>query len=83
MAVVVTTEISKKFLILLDGARTVHTDIPELNVLMKKAAEGLGVKGHIVGFNQKSLLYGPADIEAHLGKDGRYYVLDTARYYFF
>ena len=24
-------------------------------------------------------LYAPADIEGHLGKDGRYYLLDTAR----
>ena len=47
---------------------------------MKRAAEALGVKGHIVGFNQKALIFGPADIEAHLGKDKRYYVLDTARY---
>jgi RNase P/RNase MRP subunit p29 len=60
----------------------VHTDIPELNVLMKKSAEAFGVKGHIVGFTQKVLCYGPADIEAHLGNDGRYYVLDTARWVF-
>ncbi len=26
------------------------------------------------------MLAAPADIEGHLGKDGRYYVVDTARY---
>ncbi len=25
------------------------------------------------------LVYGPGDLEGHLGKDGRYYVLDAAR----
>jgi hypothetical protein len=48
---------------------------------MKAAGEALNLKGHIAGLSkyQSNLCYGPGDIECHLGKDGRFYVLDFAR----
>ena len=59
---------------------------------MKNAADFIGMKGHLVGFREQKLIYGPGDqlllrtimifvgdIEAHKGSDGRYYVLDAAR----
>lgn len=43
----------------------------------------MNLKPHIVGADREgnggSLIYGPGDIEGHLGVDGRYYVLDFAR----
>ena len=42
---------------------------------MKEAAKTLNIKGHNVGQGRLRKLYAPADIECHLGKDGRYYVL--------
>lgn len=49
-----------------------HADIPELNDAMAEASKQLGLCGHRV---KDKFLYGPGDIEAHLGTDGRYYVL--------
>ena len=63
-----------------DGGITVHKDDNVLNEMMKKAAEKLNIKPHVVGMrNQTDTLYAPTDIEGHKGGDGRYYVLDTAR----
>ena len=51
-------------------------DIEELNELMREAARKINLKGHVVG---DKLLHAPGDIEAHLGRDGRFYVVDCAR----
>ena len=51
-------------------------DIEELNELMREAARKINLKGHVVG---DKTLYAPGDIEAHLGRDGRFYVVDCAR----
>lgn len=44
-------------------------------------AEKLNVKAHEVGLTSESskLLYSCADLEGHLGKDGRFYLLDFSR----
>ena len=34
---------------------------------MKKAGKRLNLKGHLAGLNSSKLLYGPTDIEAHIG----------------
>ncbi len=48
-----------------------------LSALMKDAASKIGLAPlPLVGGN---LLYGPSDIEGHLGPDSRYYVVDFAR----
>lgn len=63
-----------------DGGITVHKDNPTMNEMMQKAAAILNIKPHVVGMrNQTDILYAPTDIEGHIGSDGRYYVLDTAR----
>ncbi len=47
---------------------------------MERAGKRLNLKGHYCGVQgNKQFLYGPCDIEGHLGMDGRYYVLDFAR----
>jgi hypothetical protein len=33
-----------------------------------------------VGRTEKKFIYGPGDIEGHMGLDGRFYLLDFARY---
>lgn len=47
---------------------------------MEQAAKSMNIKGHYVGSDQEKLIYGPGDIEGHLGSDGRFYLLDFARY---
>jgi len=64
-----------------DAGKTIHFDDPLINKKMKAAGQKLNLKGHYVGIKQPSTkkMWGPADIECHLGQDGRYYVLDFAR----
>ena len=59
-----------------DAGRTVHADDLRMTQLMKEAGMWLNLKPHLVAGTS---LYGPADIEGHVGKDGNMYVLDTAR----
>eukprot|EP01125_Pyxidicula_operculata_P011059 TRINITY_DN3612_c0_g1_i10.p1 TRINITY_DN3612_c0_g1~~TRINITY_DN3612_c0_g1_i10.p1 ORF type:complete len:1231 (+),score=183.36 TRINITY_DN3612_c0_g1_i10:494-3694(+) len=62
-----------------DGGKTVYDTNPKVRDLMKKAAEKLNVKGHLVGPNADTEIYGPCDIEVHVGYDNRAYILDFAR----
>ena len=50
-----------------------------MNQLMAIAGERLNLKTHSVGPGGVAHVCGPADIEGHQGKDGLYYVVDTAR----
>lgn len=68
-----------------DGGSTVRgrescrdTDLSDLAF---EAARRLNLKPHIAGLNEDNVDTVPfaADVEAHLGLDGRYYVLDLAR----
>jgi len=64
-----------------DAGRTVHSSNSNMNLLMKKAAAELRIKEHRCGTSdldsQLVSLNGPADIEGHIGSDGRFYLLDT------
>ncbi|ELR22968.1 C2 domain containing protein [Acanthamoeba castellanii str. Neff] len=66
-----------------DGSKTVHNKYKDMNALMKKAGRALNLKPHwvtpLLPGGPKVLICGPGDIEGHLGTDGRFYVLDTAR----
>jgi len=64
-----------------DSGVTIHADIPEINQKMEFVAKQLNLKGHMTGLRRdaKKMIYGPGDIEAHLGTDGRHYVLDFGR----
>ena len=61
-----------------DAGRTVHSSDEHFNELMKTTGNLLNVKGHKVGVDS-TVVYGAADIEGHLGVDGKYYLLDFAR----
>ncbi|GAM22209.1 hypothetical protein SAMD00019534_053840 [Acytostelium subglobosum LB1] len=62
-----------------DGGKTVHNSDPLVEQEMKRMAELMCIKGHYVGLNHPTLIYGPGDIEVHKGTDGRYYMIDFAR----
>ena len=64
-----------------DAGNDVRRDVKELNRYMKAAGKQLNLKGHLAGVveDKAKFIYGPADIEGHIGSDNRYYVLDFAR----
>jgi tetratricopeptide (TPR) repeat protein len=65
-----------------DGGCTIHADVDEMNELMEHCARLLNLKGHYAGLSgSKTLMHGPADCEGHLGRDGRFYLIDLARVY--
>lgn len=59
-----------------DAGKTVKADNVLLNEAMEKAGEHLNLASHLVG---DKMITGPGDIEGHLGRDGRFYVIDYAR----
>jgi hypothetical protein len=66
-----------------DPNREILKENKEINRQMKAAAKLLNIKGHYVGPPEgQQFLYGPVDIEAHHGKDGRFYVLGNFRSFF-
>eukprot|EP01114_Cavostelium_apophysatum_P005961 TRINITY_DN1714_c0_g1_i2.p1 TRINITY_DN1714_c0_g1~~TRINITY_DN1714_c0_g1_i2.p1 ORF type:complete len:511 (-),score=123.93 TRINITY_DN1714_c0_g1_i2:421-1953(-) len=58
------------------AGKHIHSEDRAFNRLMRRAANKLNIKPHRVGSH---VLYSPADLEGHLGKDGRYYLLDFSR----
>lgn len=62
-----------------DMGATVKDDNKVLSKLMEKAGRQMNIKGHLAGKNGDAFLYAPTDIEGHLGRDRRFYVLDFAR----
>lgn len=64
-----------------DAGITMHNSDPLFAEKMERAARQLNIKGHLCGRRPETqvLLHAPADIEGHVGVDGRHYVLDFAR----
>jgi len=63
-----------------DAGRTVHNSNALMNEKMRQASRILNLKCHMVGSGEaKCELASAADIEGHLGKDSRFYLLDFAR----
>jgi hypothetical protein len=65
-----------------DGGGNIHTSNEQMNARMRLVGNILNLAPHYVwdGHNRyRSKIYGPVDIEGHLGVDQRYYVLDSAR----
>eukprot|EP01103_Thecamoeba_quadrilineata_P005102 TRINITY_DN14950_c0_g1_i1.p1 TRINITY_DN14950_c0_g1~~TRINITY_DN14950_c0_g1_i1.p1 ORF type:complete len:1069 (+),score=222.14 TRINITY_DN14950_c0_g1_i1:25-3231(+) len=62
------------------GGNEVHADLPEMNEIMERCGRILNLKGHMAGIGRdKKFMYGPCDLEGHLGHDGKLYALDAAR----
>ena len=66
-----------------DGGKTIFSGkgMPKVVAVMSRLAERLRLEPHFVldARSEKHLLYTPTDIEVHLGSDGRYYLIDSAR----
>jgi len=59
-----------------DAGKHVHSSSEEFTVLLKEASEKLKLAPHVV---LGKTLYSVADLEGHIGTDGRFYLLDFAR----
>ena len=64
-----------------DYGHTIYNDDPTMESLVKKGAKMMNIKEHKCGMNLKTsrTLWGPADLEGHLGTDNRFYLLDFSR----
>ena len=63
-----------------DGGKVVCNSLEAMNKIMEKCGKVLNLKGHMAGIGKsKKFIYGPCDLEGHLGSDGRLYVIDLAR----
>lgn len=64
-----------------DAGLTMHDDLAAVSGMMARAGKLINIKAHICGVLPATCrpLFGPTDIEVHLGSDGRFYVLDFAR----
>eukprot|EP01125_Pyxidicula_operculata_P004215 TRINITY_DN1624_c0_g1_i3.p1 TRINITY_DN1624_c0_g1~~TRINITY_DN1624_c0_g1_i3.p1 ORF type:complete len:788 (+),score=138.75 TRINITY_DN1624_c0_g1_i3:44-2407(+) len=64
-----------------DGGHTVYHDNKEVNESMKKLAESMYLKSHMGGVHWETakMIEFPTDIEVHIGRDGRRYMVDFAR----
>jgi tetratricopeptide (TPR) repeat protein len=65
-----------------DGGKTIANKSVEMESKIKMVAKMLNLAGEYVWNNQmtkREFLYLSSDIEGHLGKDGRFYLVDTAR----
>ena len=51
----------------------------KVNEMMKSLGRQLNIKGHLCGLKKKIVVYSPADIQVHRGKDGRVYILSFSR----
>lgn len=65
-----------------DGGKNIATMDNEFNMKIELVAKSLNLQGEYVwnsSRTEKAFLYLSCDIEGHLGKDNRYYLVDTAR----
>ena len=64
-----------------DGGRTIENKNETFSDIMKQTAESLNLKAHECGAvrNATKVLHSAADIEGHLGFDGKFYLLDFSR----
>ena len=60
-----------------DGGVTVHSD-PTIAALMEAAGKHLNLAPHVCGSPVQNM-YSACDVEAHLGTDGRHYLIDFSR----
>jgi hypothetical protein len=65
-----------------NAGKSILNESPALEAKLKITAEKLNLQSHLVVSQNRShsrLLHTAADMEAHIGFDGRYYLLDCAR----
>eukprot|EP00466_Bigelowiella_natans_P018136 jgi/Bigna1/77067/fgenesh1_pg.45_\ len=64
-----------------DAGKIIHRSDEKFNKIMEEIADDLHLAGHYIcdQNGHPNLLHAAGDIEGHLGKDNRYYLLDLAR----
>eukprot|EP00339_Tiarina_fusa_P030413 CAMPEP_0117014872 /NCGR_PEP_ID=MMETSP0472-20121206/11985_1 /TAXON_ID=693140 ORGANISM="Tiarina fusus, Strain LIS" /NCGR_SAMPLE_ID=MMETSP0472 /ASSEMBLY_ACC=CAM_ASM_000603 /LENGTH=550 /DNA_ID=CAMNT_0004718541 /DNA_START=963 /DNA_END=2618 /DNA_ORIENTATION=- len=63
-----------------DAGNVVYSSLEAMNDVMHQCGKVLNLKGHLAGIGEdKKFIYGPCDLEGHLGHDGRLYAIDLAR----
>ena len=65
-----------------DGGATIHAISAEMNIRMQLISSILNLATHHVwnlDNTERTKLCGPVDMEGHLGRDDRFYILDSAR----
>lgn len=62
-----------------DAGKTVEASNDDFNREMEKLGARLNLKPHRVGQIDPKILVAPVDIEGHIGSDGKWYIIDTAR----
>jgi len=64
-----------------DAGKNIHAKHAELNQKMKYSATKLNLKPHVAGFMEERSrkVWSAADVEGHVGHDGKLYLLDFSR----
>jgi hypothetical protein len=62
-----------------DSGHSVLNSNADVSERMRSVAKKLNLKGHYCGLKKQEHLYGPCDIEGHIGTDKRFYVLGTSK----
>ena len=63
-----------------DGGRNIHAGLEAFNVRLARMARQINVKAHYCGtVNNAVQMYSACDVEGHLGRDGKFYLLDFSR----
>ncbi|PRP89297.1 hypothetical protein PROFUN_02171 [Planoprotostelium fungivorum] len=63
-----------------DAGATIHADDEVLNEKIEEACRRLNLRAHTSGLREdKKVVYGPGDMEGHVGLDGNLYVIDFGR----
>ena len=65
-----------------DGGENIYATNDAFNAKMKAVGQQVNIKPHSVwnkSRTYRTLMYGPADLEGHIGTDHRAYVLDCSR----
>ena len=67
-----------------DGGVTVFNENQELSALIKDAAKKMQLAPHICGLyeNRTKTLYTAADIEGHVGRDGRFFFPSLSLFFY-
>lgn len=62
-----------------DAGKTIYNKSPEFLEKLEETADILNIKPHMAGRDCRVRVVSPADLEGHLGTDGKFYVLDFSR----
>lgn len=71
----------KKLLYGSDDSMLTVKNNADIDKIMEKIADEVHLKKHHIGNNKEGPLHTAGDVEGHIGEDGNYYIIDTARFF--